>query len=1088
MNRTFNTKNLCLIIILFTSLHHYGVSAETKTSFWQSASFVVSGIITDINGIKQPGVNITNKKSKLSTISNIDGGYAIKANNGDSLVFQMLGYEKVVVIANSQKLTSNIQLKESVESLKGVVVTALGIKRDERELGYAFAEVNGKDINKAKETNVINSLAGKVPGLIINSTAGGPSGSSRVVIRGSTSITGNNQPLYVIDGIPMDQSNYGQVGNGVYAGGTNGDPGVDMGDAISAINPDDIEKISVLKGPSASALYGSMAANGVILITTKKGANAKELGIEFSSTSTIESQLTKVDGNQYLYGQGRSGQLPLDQQQSQGTMFVNFGPRLDPNLSIIGFDGVSRPYALAEDNFGSFFRTGSSFNNTLSLTSSNETSNFRFSASDLRYEDIVPNSNIRRNSYTFSGRSKFGKKLSLDVRAVYLNEDVKNRAGLGDSPTNIGQNFNGLANNIDQSIFGDTYKTVSGDYVEWGGGQYRLNPYWVLNDMYNDTKKDRLTGAFNANYTVNKWLSVLARASTDVTFLDYEKYSPRTTPLALTGMLNVTDQKYTTNQADVLATITKKLSKDLNLSVRLGGSINRRFRQGTNEQYQNMVVTDAISKNSYQDKVIIENDVRRSVNSVYGLATLGFKKYLYIDATLRRDASSTLPQENNTYTYPSLSGSFIFSDAFKIDNKVLSFGKLRASYAEVGNDTDPYLLDVYYGLYKYTFNGIQPSKLATSILPDAGLKPTRTRSFELGTNLKFFNGRINFDATYYTSKSRDQINIVPAPISSGFAKQLINAGLITNKGLELLLSGSPIAKKDFNWDLSVNFARNQNKIESLADGIPFIALSEARWLGLLVAAMPGQKYGAMLGYTYQKDPEGNTILDPISLLPKATTDRQVLGKGVYDWTGGMNSRFSYKDFSLNANFDVKYGADIFSMTDLFSVTSGSSIKTLEGRDEWILSEQERIAAKKTLIEWQNAGLVRGYVPKGVVQTGTDSNGAPIYEQNTRAVDPSAYWGGFNAGGTGIADPFIYKATYVKVRDITLTYRLPKSLNTKLGFKDASIGLVARNPFIIYKDVPNVDPDSNYNNSNGQGLEYGSLPSRRGWGLNLNVKF
>ncbi len=267
-----------------------------------------------------------------------------------------------------------------------------------------------------------------------------------------------------------------------------------MGDAISAINPDDIDKISVLKGPSAAALYGSSAANGVILITTKKGVRAKELGIELSSTATIENQLTKVDGNQYLYGQGRNGQLPLDQSQSQGTMFINFGPRLDPGLNYIGFDGVTRPYSLAKDNFGSFFRTGSSLNNTLSLTSSTDKGNFRFSASDLRYEDIVPNSNIRRNNFTFSGRSKFGKRLDFDARVSYLNEKVFNRAGLGDAPTNIGQNFNGLANNIDQSVFSNTYKTAQGEYVEWGGGQYRLNPYWVLYEMFNVTRKDRLTG------------------------------------------------------------------------------------------------------------------------------------------------------------------------------------------------------------------------------------------------------------------------------------------------------------------------------------------------------------------------------------------------------------------------------------------------------------------------------------------------------------------------------------------------------------------------------------------------------------------
>lgn len=1072
MNAIRKFRHLYLCMMILAVVQHYA-SAQ--------APAIVRGVVTDAKNDKIPGASIYNKKTKESSISDAGGAFSIHASRGDSIIVQMIGYERSGFVATMQGPV-DISLTSRIENLKDVVVTALGIKRDERELGYAFSEVNGDDINKAKETNVINSLAGKVPGLIINSTAGGPAGSSRVIIRGNTSITGNNQPLYVIDGIPMDNSNYGQVGSTKFA------EGVDMGDAISAINPDDIDKISVLKGPSAAALYGSSAANGVILITTKKGSKSKEMGVELSSTNTIENQLTKVNGNQYLYGQGRSGQLPLDQSQAQSTMFTNFGPRLDPKLNAIGFDGVTRPYALAKNNFGSFFRTGSSFNNTISLTNATDRSNFRFSASDLRYKDIVPNSDIRRNTFTLSGRSRFGKNLDFDSRVTYLNEKVTNRIGLGDAPTNVGQNFNGLANNIDQSIFADTYKTPQGEYVEWGGGQYRLNPYWVLYDMSNVTRKDRLTGAFNANYTVNKWLSLMARASTDITFLDYVKYSPRTTPLALSGMMNTLNQKYTTNQADVMATITHKLTPDLNFTARLGASINQRFRKGTSATYSNMTVTDVISINSYQDKSIVENNIRREVRSAYGLFTFGYKNYLYLDVTVRTDASSTLPENNNVYTYPSVSGSFIFTDAFKLQSKVLSFGKLRASWAEVGNDTDPYMLDIYYSLYPLAFSGVQPANLATKILPNTNLKPTRTRSFETGVNLKFFNGRMNFDATYYTSHSRDQINIVPAPVSSGFPQRIINAGMITNKGVELLLSGSPISKKNFSWDVTLNFARNINNVESLANGVPFIALSEARWLGLLVAAMPGQKYGAILGYDYQRDPAGNIILNPASLNPVPTTERKVLGKGVFDWTGGITNRFTYKNFSLNTVFDIKYGADIFSMTDLFSVTRGSSVKTLPGREEWILSEQERLAAKKTPAEWQAAGNVKGYVPKGVVQTGTDGAGKPVYTENTRAVDPSVYWSGFYSDGNGIAVPFIYKATYVKVREITLSYRLPRGLKSGLGIKDGSLGFVARNPFIIYKNIPNVDPDSNYNNGNGQGLEYGSLPSRRGWGFNLNVKF
>ncbi|MCK7555152.1 TonB-dependent receptor plug domain-containing protein [Chitinophaga sedimenti] len=398
MNAIHHLRRLYLYMMLLAGVPLCATAQGRPT-------FTVKGLVTDENGSKVPGAAIYNQTSKAATVTNADGGYSIRASQGDSIIVRLMGYEPHSFAARSQQTTVNISLKTHTENLKDVVVTALGIKREERELGYAFSEVNGDDINKAKETNVINSLAGKVPGLIINSTAGGPAGSSRVIIRGNTSITGNNQPLYVVDGIPMDNSNYGQVGNTKYAGGTAADPGVDMGDAISAINPDDIEKISVLKGPSAAALYGSSAANGVILITTKKGSRNKELGVELSSTATIENQLTKRDGYQYLYGQGTNGQLPQDQQQAQNTMFTNFGPRLDPNLQYTAFDGKTRPYAPAKDNFANFFRTGSSFNNTLSLAGSTDRSSFRFSAADLRYKDIVPNSDIRRNTFTLSSRS-----------------------------------------------------------------------------------------------------------------------------------------------------------------------------------------------------------------------------------------------------------------------------------------------------------------------------------------------------------------------------------------------------------------------------------------------------------------------------------------------------------------------------------------------------------------------------------------------------------------------------------------------------------------------------------------------------------
>lgn len=1042
----------------------------------------VGGQVRNQAGQPLDGVTVTNARTNVARMTAANGVFSIPARVGDALQFRMMGYATATVTVTDVGQTVQVTLADVLVELEETVVTALGITREERSLGYSVSEVDGTDLKKVREPNVINSLAGRVAGLVINSTAGGPSGSSRVIIRGATTITGNNQPLYVVDGIPMDNSNYGQVDGGKFAAG------YDLGDAISALNPDDIDKVSVLKGPSAAALYGSRAANGVILITTKKGSANKELGIELNSTMTFENQLTTFDGYQTLYGQGRNQDLVLDANQARTSLFSNFGPRLDPNLTIPYFDGQLRPYALAKDNISGFFRTGATYTNGVSLTNATERSSFRLAVSDMRNQDIVPGSGLRRNSFTFNGNSKFGERLTMEARVYYLNEDVTNRPALADDPGNIGNNFVGLANNVDQAFFKDYYKDAQGTYVDWGGGQYRLNPYWIINEMSNQTAKDRLMGALQLNYNITDWMNLQGRLATDLTFLDFEKFTPRTTPGSLAGRLNTNNQRYSTTESDVLLSMQKQVSPAWYLAARLGASISRIRNAGTTMEFLNMTMTDVVSPNSFADKSVIANDYRKHNNSAYMLLSAGYKGFLYVDATVRHDASSTLPVNSNSYIYPSVAGSFIFTDAFKIDKRILSYGKLRASAAEVGNDTDPYQLDLYYALNPLTVAGKSVGGISSTLMPNPGLKPTRTRSFETGLELKFLADRIGLDLTYYTQQSRDQINRVPIPISSGFTSQMINAGVIANKGVEIMLNTRPIANEHFQWELNVNAARNFNEVQSLAEGVPFLTLSDARWMGVAVVAMPDAPYGSILGYGYQYDPAGNIILNPNNLTPVISDERQLLGQGTFRWTGGLYSNMAYRNFSLTAIVDMKLGADLFSMSNLFAATRGSLTSTLAGREEWIQSEEARLAAGRTEEEWQQMGMVRGYVPKGVVQTGTDGGGNPIYEQNTRAVDPSLYWSNIYTDGNGISIPYIYDAGYFKMREITLGYRLPASWIAKWHIKDLSVAVVSRNPFIIQKSVPNIDPDSNYNNSNGQGLEYGSLPSRRSWGFNLNFRF
>lgn len=1045
------------------------------------AAIKLSGTIVDETGNAISDATIYNKQMKTFTLSDEIGNFSIDAELNNELQFSHVGFAtQTIRIENFTNL--KVVLTGSNQRLTEVVVTSLGIKREKRALSYAVGEVKGDDINKAREPDVINSLAGRVPGLIISNTAGGPLGSAKVLIRGNTDITGSNQPLYVVDGVPMDNSNYGMTGSDKYAAGT------DLGDAISGINPDDVQTISVLKGPAASALYGSRAGHGVILITTKKGTARKGLGVEINSSSTVESLLTRFNNFQYEYGQGTGGTIPKDMATSRATLFSDFGAKLDPNLIIPSFNGGNASYGLVKNNIENFFRTGSSFSNNVAITGGNEKSLFRFSYNNLHYNDIVPKTYMDRNTFTLRGSTKLGSKFNIDVRASYMNEFVNNRPALADDPANIGFNFVGLANNIDQEVFKKGSQDAFGNYVEWGGGQYHLNPYWVINRMSNKTTKDRVMGGVTLNYNPLSWLSMQGRVNTDFTFLDYKSFSPRTTPGAETGVLEGRNSKYSTTNADGLITAKKQFGSNFNASASVGGSILYINSPSTYKRGEDMLLTDAVTFNSFKKLSIQESAYEKQINSFYGTINTAFKNYLYVDATIRRDASSTLPVKNNTYWYPSLGASFIVTDALKIQSKVLSFAKIRASGAQVGNDTDPYQLLLTYGLEAFQPKDASIGGVTNTIIPNPELKPTRTKSFEFGTDLRFFNNRIGLEFTYYTSDSRDQINYIDVPTSTGYAKKILNAGTVTNKGIELLLTGKVIENKNISWNVSFNAAQNKNIVQSLADGVSYLTLSDARWLGLSIIAQPGMPYGSIIGYDYQRTVNGQIILDPTTLFPMVTDDRKVLGKGTWDWTGGINNSFRYKSFTLNAIIDIKQGADLFSMTNLFAVIRGQQDITLAGRKEWVKSEEDRQAAGKTLAEWTSSGMISGYVPQGVVQDGVDGNGKPVYVQNTKPVDPNIYWASFYGDDKGVATPFIYDASYIKMREITLSYTLPQNISKKINAENVSVSIVSRNPFIIHKNVPNVDPDSNYNNGNGQGFEYGSLPGRRSWGVNLNIKF
>ncbi|MBE6263003.1 MAG: SusC/RagA family TonB-linked outer membrane protein [Prevotella sp.] len=1069
-----NRRNLKLAGLLCLSIAAQSVvsspiyaSAATNITQQQSK---VSGTISDGNEpIVGASVIVKGDKSK-GTITDLDGNFSLDVAPGTTLVISYIGYKTVEVkAAAGMKIT----LQEDNTSLSEVVVTALGIKRDRKALGYGLSEVKGEELTKAKETNVVNSLAGKVAGLVVQNTAGGASGSTRVMLRGNTEMTGNNQPLYVVDGVPLDNTNFASAGQS---------GGYDLGDGISAINPDDIETMTVLKGPAASALYGSRASHGVILITTKKAAKDK-ISVEYNGSFTIDSQLAKWDNIQQVYGAGYGGQF---QESVTSGANASWGPKAD-DLMITYDDGIKRTNLMYPNNTSKFFRTGFTAQNTAVLSVSSGKTGMRFSVTDMRNNDILPNTNMNRDNFNLRVNTSAGP-VDFDFTANYTRENVKNRPALGDAHSNIGTNLMTMASTIDQAWL-KTYENPNGGYATWlGYSQYNINPYWDLYKNDNNSTKDvfRFTG--KAIWNIMDGLKLQGTIGTDINNMNFSEYIAKDTPGTKAGSLTNQIFNNRTLNAELLLLYNHSW-ENFDLNATLGGNIFKVDNKTTSILGTNELMTGLAAIGNYSEQNVAEYPYKKQINSLYASASLGYKHTYYLEGTLRGDKSSTLPVNNNTYVYPSISGSIVFSEFIK-NKKIINYGKIRASWAQVGSDTDPYQLSLIYenGLYKYP--GYTVGMIANYTQPAKDLKPTMTGSFELGLEMKFFNNRLGLDVTYYNQNSTDQIIRLKTSESTGFPESLVNAGEIQNKGFEIALNGRILQYKDFAWDAGINFSKNINKVKKLVDGTNFFTLENAPWAGVIVGAEVGKNFGSIRGTGFQRNENGDVIVNGETGMPIVDHEKRTIGNASWDWTGGMYHTFTYKNFRLSAAFDVKVGADLYSMSMGSAIKTGKAMETLEGRDEWYKSEEERKAAGMTIQQWRNAGKARGYVVDGVVwsKVGTEiKDGKEVdkmgWVKNTIAVDPETYW-----RSVGDNDPaqFVYDNSYIKCREITFGYDFPRKW---LGsFINAlTVSFVARNPFIVWKNIPNIDPDSSYNTS-GMGLEYGSLPSRRSYGINVNIKF
>ncbi|AZQ61739.1 SusC/RagA family TonB-linked outer membrane protein [Flammeovirga pectinis] len=991
-----------------------------------------------------PGVNVVIKGTTTGAVTDFDGNFTILVTPGqDVLTFSFIGYKTTDMnIANSDNI--KVKLETDAEELEEVVVTALGIKREERSLGYAVSEVKSEDLGENSSANLMNSLNGKVAGVQITPVSG-PASSSNVVIRGNAVLAGSNQPLYVVDGVPMSNSNFDNASDA-----DNG--GIDTGDGLSSINPDDIEGMSVLKGPAATALYGTRAINGVILITTKSGADRKGLGIDFSTGVNFDVVgITPTMQNQYAHG--TMGAFPTDPTSTDGNRM--WGPKITPGMRTDAYyDGVERTVQ-HYDIYDQFYRNGVTFNNSVSLTGGNETSNVRFSYSNMSNTGNVENSTFDRHTFNVRGSTKLmNEKLTLDSRVTYTHTEASNRMSMGSSIYNYQRALMGIPNTISMDWM-KNYKDANGRPI--GYNDKNENPYWTMNEVSNKDRQDRMLGMLSLNYEFNENLNLIVRGGTDVTSFRQNTLDPLYTPYYEEGRAYERTNLQTENNMDFLLQYSKKFGNfDINTTV--GGSYMYQLHDMTDAGSSRFTSQDQQHPAAGSDRFLSLSRYERAISSVYATASVGYKGFLFLDVSGRNDWSSTLPMGNNSYFYPSISGSWVFSDMDWDTPEWLSFGKLRASWAQVGSDTDPYSLYLQYNVDGnqggYPGMGWNMGGVEGSTIPNYNLQPSMSSSYEFGLDLRLFDNKIGFDIAYYKQSATNQILGVDVSHGSGYSQALINAGEIQNQGVEMMINFSPVQTDNFRWDMMVTAAYNQNEVVSLTDGVESYLLMPTSG-SVSVQAIPGESYGVIMGKTYERDGAGNVVVDENGL-PLVSDDVSEIGNSIQPWMGGWRNTFSYKNVSLSVLIDGKFGGDIYSQTNASMYNNGKHEETLVGRDDYY-----------------NGG---SWNPGNLVTT----DGSPY----TGSVDPEQYYRRVSQ----IDEQFVYDASFIKLREVSISYRLPAKTLDRTPFRNLSVTAYGNNLGYLWKSADNIDPEASFTSGNGQGIEMFNMPLPRTFGFKLNANF
>ncbi|MCG6954914.1 MAG: SusC/RagA family TonB-linked outer membrane protein [Gemmatimonadetes bacterium] len=1029
------------------------------------ASGTVSGTAIDAaTGRPLSGVQVMIVDTPLGALTGANGRFEIRSvPAGQHTVHAILmGYraeDHEVTVAPGATVNITISFEEAGVELEGLVVTALGIRRQERTLTTSVQQVGGDELARVPDPNIVAALSGKLAGAsIFNSNTAG--GSSRIVIRGANSLTGNNQPLFVVDGTPVSNS----VGSGVF--GSRGYAAIDYGNAIQDLNANDIESISVLKGPNAAALYGSRAANGAIIITTKKGRGSR--GVTVTSTLTFESPL-RLPEYQNQYGQGWNGQYSYVDGKGGGTYDdydESWGPALDMGLMIPQFfsEGVPVLWESHPENVRNFFETGVTSVTSAALSMGSEAASARLSLGNFDQNGMLPSFRLKRRTIGVNAAGALSEKLQAQVSFQYLNVDGANRPGQGYSSDNPMFGFVWSGRQIDTGILKDRLYNPDGSQFNWNN-RWNNNPYWVTGVNQNWDSRDRVIGTGSVTYQVNPWLSATLRSGTDW----YQDHRKRIFAAGTLGQSGVDPNgafgegngfRQETN-SDFLVTANPELNGDFTVTVNAGGN-----RRDTEYRSNDVYVRNLVIPGLYDlGNAAVTPDMgdwreKQRVNSLYAAAQFGFRNYLFVDVTGRDDWSSTLPEDHNSYFYPSVSGSFVFSDL--VDISSLTYGKLRAGWTAVGNDASAFsLVDPYVA---YTPFGGVPRYSASSSLRNFDLKPERTEAWEVGGEFRFMNDRLGVDLTYYNKKTINQI--VPAQISAltGFTSRFVNAGTIRNKGVEAQVTATPVRMRDgFEWEVTANYSKNNSMVEDLYGDLETIVLDS--YYGVSVEARKGEPYGQMYGRLYARDGAGNIVVGSNGN-PQNSSSNPVGVVGNYnpDWVGAIGNRFHYGAFDLSVLVDTRQGGTVFSMTNRYGERSGVLALSLPGREEH--------DANGVPIPTSEGG---GLIVPGVMVVAGDT------VPNTIRTAAQSY----HRSLSGIAEAFAYDASFVKLREVRLGIEVPQSFTDRIGVAQMSLALIGRN-LLLWADIPNIDPETALNSGNAQGFEWGQLPSQRSYGLTISI--